>query len=144
MTKMPRTVPLESEEQCALVEWLDLWAVEIPAFGIYHSIPNGGKRPARTAAQMKLEGQRPGVPDLFFPEACRGYHGLYVEMKSLNGSLRKNQKIVIPKLVERGYCVCVCKGAEVAKVDICWYLGVPSRLKNRMLVSTSQPVFVSL
>lgn len=45
------------------------------------AIPNGGLRDKVTAAKLKHEGVKPGVPDLMLPLPCRDYAGLFVEMK---------------------------------------------------------------
>lgn len=49
----------EHDQQVAVVEWYDLNG--IPVF----AIPNGGIRHKRTAAMLKAEGVKAGVPDLF-------------------------------------------------------------------------------
>lgn len=52
-----------------------------------HAIPNGGARGGdkQTAmirgAQLKAEGVKPGVPDIFLPYPIALWHGLYIEMK---------------------------------------------------------------
>lgn len=52
-----------------------------------HAIPNGGIRGDDSksrkirGAQLKAEGVKPGVADIFFPYPCYVYHGLYIEMK---------------------------------------------------------------
>ena len=58
-----------------------------------HAIPNGGSRgdtaKARQirGAQLKAEGVKPGVADIFLPYPCGGFAGLYIEFKkpSLKG-----------------------------------------------------------
>lgn len=78
------------------------------------SIPNGGKRDPRVAAQMKREGVLSGAPDLFIPEPRNGRNGLFIEMKRIDGRANSDQLTVHQKLRERGYEVSVCKGADEA------------------------------
>ena len=69
----------EHDQQVAVVEYCD--AKGYPVF----AIPNGGMRHKRTAAMLKAEGVKAGVPDLFLPVPKGGYCGLFVEMKDVNG-----------------------------------------------------------
>mgnify|MGYP004433785991 CR=1 FL=1 len=39
------------------------------------------QRDARTAANLKRQGVKAGVPDLHLPVARGGYNGLYIELK---------------------------------------------------------------
>lgn len=96
------TVPKESVEQ---VTFLNEFAKEWPDV-LIHSIPNGGKRDKRTAQQMKLEGLKAGIPDLFIPEWA-----VWIEMKRTKGNgLSADQKDIIPRLKRSGYRVLVAKG----------------------------------
>ena len=97
----------EHDEQVAVVEWCD--ANGVPVF----HVPNGGLRSKATAAKLKAEGVRPGVPDLCVPLARCGYHGLWVEMKDAGGKGRisPEQAEWIGRLREEGYCAWVCRGA---------------------------------
>ena len=45
------------------------------------AVPNGGWRAKRTAAAMKAEGAKPGVPDYLLPVARGGFSGLAIELK---------------------------------------------------------------
>lgn len=65
-----------------------------PVFALrwLHAIPNGGARDPITAAKMKAEGVKRGVPDLFLPIARHGWHGLYLEMKKDKGKPSDEQK----------------------------------------------------
>lgn len=64
----------------------------ISALRWLHAIPNGGARDPITAARMKAEGVKRGVPDLFLPVARHGWHGLYLEMKKDKGKPSDEQK----------------------------------------------------
>lgn len=86
------------------------------------SIPNGGRRDARAAAQMKREGVLPGAPDLFVPEPRGQWHGLFIEMKRQDGRTSKEQVIVHQQLAERGYKVDVCHGADHAYMAFLRYV----------------------
>lgn len=64
-----------------------------------HAIPNGGYRDPVTAARMKAEGVKAGVPDIFLP-VCRtdisGREtlscGLYIEMKKPKGGVLSEEQ----------------------------------------------------
>jgi len=114
----------ESQEQIEFIQWCKRNAVEYPELDEIFAIPNGGKRHIFTASRMKLEGVKPGVPDLLLPVQKRGYAGLFIEMKKLDGKLSPAQKKRIPKLRAQGYAVVICKGAERAKKLIKSYLNI--------------------
>ena len=79
------------------------------------AIPNGGRRDARTAASLKMEGVRAGVPDLFFAHPNENHFGLFIEMKKQKGgSVSKEQKDQMASLSDEGYVCKVCKGWEAA------------------------------
>ena len=73
----------ESSHQKALFCWSSLPEVrkQYPQLRWLYAVPNGGKRDAVTANNLKLEGVKSGVADLHLPVARQGYHGLYIEMK---------------------------------------------------------------
>jgi len=78
------TTPSEHAEQCAFIQW---WSLTLPQLRIF-AIPNGGFRHAKVAKELKLEGLRPGVPDLYVPKLK-----LWIEFKRQKGGvLSKDQK----------------------------------------------------
>lgn len=79
-----------------------------------HAIPNGGRRTRREGARLKSEGVRRGVPDIFCAYPASGYHGLYIEMKSLTGRLSDEQKKFIEDCKALGYATCVAYSADEA------------------------------
>jgi len=68
----------------------------VPALLWLHAIPNGGMRGDSTQSrkirggQLKAEGVKQGVADIFLPYPSAGMHGLYIEMKK--PSLRPKRK----------------------------------------------------
>jgi hypothetical protein len=120
---LKKFVPTEHDEQVALIDWCHLMAHQHPELELIFSIPNGGWRHPATAKSLKLEGAKPGVPDLFLPAAKKGYHGLFLELKrKMQGKLSVSQKTVIEALRDQGYKVEVCKGFEPARDAILSYL----------------------
>ena len=118
-------IPTEHQEQCALFEWQAWMAKRIPELHLMHAIPNGGKRDIRTAAMLKAEGVKPGVPDIFLPVSRGGKHGLYIELKRRKGgTVSKAQEAWIRALTHQGYVCTVCYGAEEAKNEILAYLAM--------------------
>lgn len=117
----------EHKEQAAVVRWFDL---QFPALrGRLFAVPNGGERNPRVAAKLRLEGVRPGVPDMCLPVARHDFHGLYIEMKakgatpSRDGKVTPNQSDWLSFLGEQGYMAVVCVGADAAMATIKTYLG---------------------
>lgn len=107
----------EASEQARVIEYCDI--KRIPCF----HIPNGGKRDAREAYNLKRQGVKPGVPDLCIPVPNSKYHGLYIEMKRANGgTLTKHQVEWLERLKYNGYCAYCCHGADNAIALIEQYL----------------------
>jgi hypothetical protein len=101
-------------------------------------VPNGGDRNLRVARKLKAEGVLAGVADLCLPAARRGYHGLYLEMKSEEGVATKEQKGFLRGVSEEGYCAVIAQGVDEAKAMLEWYLDItdhepPSTLKTKLI-----------
>lgn len=119
-------IPTESDEQESVFAWAEMVSKFVPDLQLLHHIPNGGFRMRATAARLKAEGVKPGVPDLCLPVPNEMFHGLYIEMKKRDHSNRpsKSQQWWIEKLQQKGYAVYVCYGADEAIYQICEYLGI--------------------
>lgn len=116
-------VPLESNEQQALVAWAKRHEEEWPELRMLYHIPNEGKRSRKTGARMKAEGLKSGVPDICLPVARGGHHGLYIELKRRKDSkVTKEQLEWIADLVAQGYVAAVCRGCDEAISLITRYL----------------------
>ena len=107
----------ESTEQQALFEWAEIASRKTPELKLMYAVPNGGKRNITTAARLKKEGVKPGVPDICLPVPRGRYHGLYIEMKVNKNKPSANQKWWIEQLQKQGYRVEVCYSwGEAVKV----------------------------
>lgn len=119
---MNRT-PHESAEQTALFRWAAYSQGAHPELMLMHAIPNGGSRDPREAHNLKLQGVKPGVPDICLPVPRGPYHGLYIELKRQKGGrLSEEQKAWLNRLNRVGYRAVVCNGFEAAKDEILDYL----------------------
>lgn len=87
-------------------------------------IPNGGSRNKLEAANLKRQGVRAGVPDLFLPVARGDFHGLFIEMKYGKNKPTDKQKEWLVNLGGQGYAVAVCYGFNEAKRKILCYLNL--------------------
>jgi len=112
----------EHDEQVALFQWAKLNEDRYPELALMYANPLGGKRPRRTAARMKAEGARAGVPDITLPVARCGFHGMYIEMKFGKGRLTPAQDWWLDQLIEQNYNCVVCYGFEDARQQIVNYL----------------------
>lgn len=113
----------EHHEQATLIQWAQLNMKAIPELDNLFAIPNGGMRHPAIAAQLKAEGVKPGVSDLFLSYPSNGKHGLYIEMKRrAKSQTSEEQTAWIKKQRRNGYAAEVCKGWEEAKNVIINYL----------------------
>lgn len=128
----------ESQHQQALIRWADsMW---LPSMSLPHlaqwlpsgsahvgdflfAVPNGGRRDKITAAILKSEGVRAGVPDLMLALPVGQHPGLFIEMKAQKtGRLSEAQRSWVERLRAAGYRVEVCHGWDAAKAVIEDYL----------------------
>lgn len=120
----PVIVPTEHEEQVALFQWAEANEAQYPELRNLVAFPNGGYRPMATAAALKAEGLKAGLPDLAL--LCqRGSKGaLFIEMKKADHSNKPTaaQTDWIERLRQCGYMAVVCYGAQEAIKVITDYL----------------------
>lgn len=98
---------------------------------VFHSIPNGGLRDAKTGANLKREGLSPGVPDLYIidtPVEQTTFTGrpVAIEMKTRNGSLSdvdERQWRWLLHLAKQGWLCILSFGFSAAKqaLDLAGY-----------------------
>lgn len=125
MPKDKRLLPTEGEEQARLFSWCKMYEREWPELALLFHIPNGGSRNKAEAGRFKAEGVKAGVPDLMLPVARGDKHGLFIEMKRLDGGrVRPEQKAWMEKLQAQGYEAVVCRGWEGASEALVRYLSL--------------------
>jgi len=74
---------------------------------LMYAIPNAAKRSIILAARMKDEGLTAGIPDVHLAYPHHGKPGLYIETKTVKGSVSDAQAIVHAYLRSVGYDVAV-------------------------------------
>ena len=109
----------ESSEQKQLIQWC---RTDTRLQYLFH-IPNESVGGHGWLVRNRQMGVKAGVPDLFYPVPLNGYHGLFIEMKSVGGRLRPEQKRWITALEAFGYKCAVAHGWIEAKKVLEEYLG---------------------
>lgn len=112
----------EADQQRKLFQWTTFIRAEYPEVDLMFHIPNGGSRNKLEAANLKRQGVKAGVPDLFLPVSRGGYHGLFIELKYGKNKPTEKQTEWLKNLNEQGYAVAVCYGCEEASKKILKYL----------------------
>jgi len=96
----------EHHLQVVIVQWLDLMNYD------FFAIPNGGLRNIRVASQLKQEGVKAGVADLFICKSNANYHGLFVELK-IGSNKQQPSQIEFEAIVKKhGYQYAVIKSLD--------------------------------
>lgn len=121
-----KRVDREAPEQKLAFEYMRL---KHPlAFSHAYHVPNGGHRNKLTAARLKSEGVKAGVPDIHVALPRGNYFGLWVEMKAkphYSSSLSAQQKEWLERLSQAGYKTAVCKGFQSFRQVIDEYMAMP-------------------
>lgn len=119
---------LEHNHQAALFEWIEWMMIKDPRFAAIFAVPNGSYRHKWTAAKLKREGVRAGVPDIFVSVPSTvvnvNYPGMYIELKTGSNKPTELQLTWHRRLRLYGYLVVVCYGFEEAKRAILNYFGI--------------------
>lgn len=110
----------EHGEQVALFQALALH----PECKWIHAIPNGGYRSKTTAVNLRNEGVKKGVWDLFCCYPRNGFHGMYVEMKYGKNKLTPEQETFRSHCEAQGYKTYVAYSWFEAYTAIMDYLGL--------------------
>lgn len=78
---------------------------------------------ARKIKNLKDQGMCVGQSDIFIALARRNFHGLYLELKILDGGATKSQMQFGQDMTDEGYLFAVAKGLDAAKRQIRDYIG---------------------
>ena len=103
--RLSRTWPMQHPEhdaQVALFDWMKIHEANWPMLRFCAAIPNGDKI---TAALLKQEGVRRGVPDLVLPckDVTGRYPGLWIELKYGRNKLSPEQQEWLTWLAAQGF-----------------------------------------
>lgn len=125
--KLRQYRPREVEEQIALMRYAAIQARSDARWGMLFAITNGmAASSIRAAAQAKQAGLKKGVPDLFLPVPVGPWHGLFLEMKRVDGrpsDLSLEQRDWLTRLQGQGFQTVVAYGWRAAVDEINDYLG---------------------
>lgn len=112
----------EAQEQEAIFQWISYNTTKYPELQLLFHIPNGGYRNKSEAINLKRQGVKAGVPDLFLPVARNKYHGLFIELKAQENKATQKQNDWIAHLRTQSYAAEVCHGWRSAVECLCRYL----------------------
>lgn len=113
----------ESQEQIAIIKWAQYYPIVRDHL---FAIPNGGSRHRLEAYNLKRQGVKSGVSDIFLAYPVQPYAGLWIELKRIKKSLSRltrDQKEWLERMQLVGYDTYVAYGAEQAIYKIRQYLG---------------------
>lgn len=114
----------EHHIQTEFFKWCKLMSTQkgYEPLKLIFAIPNGGHRNIITAKRLKDEGVRAGVPDIFLPYPCHGFHGLFLETKSEKGKLTFEQGVFLCAVHKLGYATAVCFSTDELREKTSSYL----------------------
>lgn len=116
----------EHSEQVALMQWVLWHKKDYPELELLFAIPNGGDRDKRTAGRLKAEGVKPGVSDMMLPVARHGKHGIWIELKKLDGGSGESEVQIEwgRRMRIEGYAYFCANGWQAAAKGLISYLGM--------------------
>ena len=93
----------EALEQSIIFAWASMQENVYPELKLMFAIPNGGYRNKLEAKNLKLQGVKSGVPDIFLSYPKGEFHGLYIELKHGKNKTSENQNKWLTELNKAGY-----------------------------------------
>ena len=108
----------ENWEQRQLIQW----ARQYPWGQFLYHVCNENIGGMGYVIRNRQMGVRKGVPDLCLPIPMKGFHGLYIELKTDKGRPSIEQRRWIDTLSGFGYRAVICKGWEAAAKELRWYM----------------------
>lgn len=110
----------EDDLQMQCVTW---FRYQFPSLArLLHHSPNGGRRNAREGARFKKMGVQAGFPDLVLLVASKGYHALFIELKTRIGRQQDTQREYQALVEEQGYMYVVVRSFEQFRKIVSDYL----------------------
>ena len=96
------SIPLtEYEIQKAIISWVRRHPDD--RLKLLYACPNESRRSPSHFAKRRAEGMLAGVPDLHLPCPSQGYPGLFIEVKTPEGKLSKEQREYKERCDKVGY-----------------------------------------
>lgn len=112
----------EHDHQVEIFKWAKLHETREPRLKLLYAIPNGGLRNKITAAGLKAEGVKAGVPDMCLPvpwvkilpqttmSLIFTWSALYIELKKPGGRKPTKTQLKIHELLQ----------SECNRVEVCY------------------------
>lgn len=114
-TAAARIQNLEHAMQSTVFERCKMIAALYPEYWLVFPVPNDMVRPD----QRMTAGLKAGVPDIFWPIARGGYHGMFIELKVGRNPLSAEQRQWIDRLEPEGfYCVVIRNDPEAVIAEM--------------------------
>lgn len=115
---------IEDQNQVKVIVWARKNAEKYDELKFLTASLNGVFMSVGQRMKANRSGLNKGTPDLSLPCARRGYHGLYIEMKTDDGILSSDQKIWRDFLKREKYFWYVCRNSDAAIRLLIWYLSI--------------------
>lgn len=115
-------VGTEHAHQVALFCWAAAPGPFHDELQLMFAIPNGGERNKIVAANLKAEGVKADVSDIFLPVPRAHFHGFFLELKKTGGRASPGQLRWIDSMKQLGYAAGVFVGWEAARDALLYYL----------------------
>lgn len=124
MTRFKTLITSEADYQAALFQWVNFKIQQgDERYKLIFHVPNGGSRHPLEAVNLKRQGVKSGVADVFVDIPSHNAHGLRIEMKSQKGKLQPSQVEFLKLEAKYGYLTVVCYSTDEAIKTIEEYLG---------------------
>lgn len=114
-------MPIHCSEEyqicCAVMDFAKLYRIDKY---IIH-IPNEGKRTKWYGKALNNIGLKTGASDWFIAKAAHGYHGFFLEQKTLKGKATDNQVKFLNEMKNEGYYTAISYTLDTTLTLLRWW-----------------------